>query len=693
MAQVPIRRRTWRPNSTPVAVIVGAAMTAMTIIGAVLPVGPSAIEAASAAGAGPLTAIAVTGHGFGHGRGMGQYGALGYAVDLGYNYHQILDHYYGTTTAGQVPASQTITVDLTSHDGQDTVVTSSQGALSTNPPTGLHCVGGTACAVRVTRTGSGTFRVYEGSACNGGPGGWVVVAPTVHATSVAVVPTLAPSDDPGTMLQLCEASDVRWLRGSLIAQDTGTGQATVNRLPLESYLRGVVPRESPAFWGTLGHGAGEQALDAQAVAARSYAMAENRFPYAKTCDTTSCQVYGGRAVQTNGGTFTDQEGTAAYATSDQAVAATAGQVRLLGNGQVARTEFSSSTGGYSAGGAFPAVLDAGDATASNPNHTWMVQLSAAAITNAFGAGKGALEAVSVVQRNGLGDFGGRVTTLSLQFDRGTATVSGAAFAAALGLKSDWFDVTNSVALAYHALTASGGVYSFGGAPSYGSLTASQAAGGAVGLAEGHGGYWILTANGVVYPFGSVPSYGSVANLHLNQPARQIVATPSGLGYWIIAGDGGVFSYGDAHFYGSTGGKRLNAPIVGVASTATGGGYWLLGSDGGIFSFGDAHFYGSTGGIHLNAPVNAIAALSNGRGYWLAAGDGGIFTFGGAVFAGSLPQLGVTAPAVGMRASPSNQGYLIATGAGHLYGFGDAGTAGGPGDLGVRSPTVAIDLAR
>ena len=35
------------------------------------------------------------------------------------------------------------------------------------------------------------------------------------------------------------------------------------------------------------------ALRAQAVAARSFALSQNRYSYAKTCDTSSCQVYGG----------------------------------------------------------------------------------------------------------------------------------------------------------------------------------------------------------------------------------------------------------------------------------------------------------------------------------------------------------------------------------------------------------------
>ena len=64
---------------------------------------------------------------------------------------------------------------------------------------------------------------------------------------------------------------------------------TVNILPLDDYLKGVVPREVPASWKPA-------AVQAQAVAARTYAAFGRREPQAshyQICDTTACQVYGG----------------------------------------------------------------------------------------------------------------------------------------------------------------------------------------------------------------------------------------------------------------------------------------------------------------------------------------------------------------------------------------------------------------
>ena len=67
--------------------------------------------------------VSFAGHGWGHGRGMGQWGAYGYAVDQGSSYGNIVDHFYGNTTAAQIPNPQ-ITVRIVGQDGIDLVVTS-----------------------------------------------------------------------------------------------------------------------------------------------------------------------------------------------------------------------------------------------------------------------------------------------------------------------------------------------------------------------------------------------------------------------------------------------------------------------------------------------------------------------------------------------------------------------------------------
>jgi hypothetical protein len=106
---------------------------------------------------------------------------------------------------------------------------------------------------------------------------------------------------------------------------------------------------------------------------------------------------------------------------------------------VARTEFSSSTGGWTAGGAFPAVDDVGDAVSSNPNHAWSTSMTRSAIESKYGLGT--LTDIQFTSRNGLGSMGGRVITVRLVGTAKSVDVSGNAFRSAFGLKSDWFDIT------------------------------------------------------------------------------------------------------------------------------------------------------------------------------------------------------------------------------------------------------------
>ncbi|MHB1847203.1 MAG: GH25 family lysozyme, partial [Deltaproteobacteria bacterium] len=121
-----------------------------------------------------------------------------------------------------------------------------------------------------------------------------------------------------------------------------------------------------------------------------------------------------------------------------------------------------------------------------------------------------------------------------------------------------------------------------------------------------GGYWLTEADGGVFSYGGAPFYGSMGGKALNAPIIGIAATPDGKGYWLIAADGGVFSFGSAGYFGGMGGTRLNAPVVGLAGAPDGQGYWLVAADGGVFSFGSAGFYGSMGGARLNAPIVGIA---------------------------------------------------------------------------------------
>lgn len=105
---------------------------------------------------------------------------------------------------------------------------------------------------------------------------------------------------------------------------------TVQVMPVEEYLRSVVPAEMFASWP-------EEALKAQAVAARSYAMyaiQNPRHPNADLCtDAAHCQAYNPGRI---------------HAASDEAVRATEGQV-IQYQGQTANALYSANCGGHTLG--------------------------------------------------------------------------------------------------------------------------------------------------------------------------------------------------------------------------------------------------------------------------------------------------------------------------------------------------------
>jgi len=377
----------------------------------------SALVLASAPTASAADPVATfTGHGFGHGRGMGQWGAYGYAVDHGWTYQQVLDHFYGGTGLAGDAGNPAITVQLMSQNGLDTI--------AAGPSLSVNGAAVGRAAVLVRRTAANSFQVWRADGC-GGP--WAV-----WQSSLPSGVTIATT---GGLITLCQPGKNTGYRGQLVAVDAGTAQATVNRVLLNDYLRGVVPREVPASWGSAGSGRGMQALRAQSVAARSYALASNRSSWAKTCDTTACQVYGGAFSQNpSTGAITSLED----ARTDQAVAETSGQIRRTGSGVVALTEFSASTGGWSAGGAFPAVQDLGDDTTANPSHNWRVEIPIADLGPRLGTAS--VRDMRVTQRNGLGDFGGRALQVVIDTSSGSVTLTGDEVRTRLGLRSTWFAV-------------------------------------------------------------------------------------------------------------------------------------------------------------------------------------------------------------------------------------------------------------
>ncbi len=335
--------------------------------------------------------VTLIGHGLGHGRGMGQYGAFGYAKK-GWSSEQILRHYYGGTTAGKMD-NTTVSVALTRHDSVDVYADA-----------GMTVGGQSVAPGQAVRLSGATATITAG--CGG------AVVRTLQAAPAVVAPistgTNRPADE---LLKFCGSGEA--YRGSMAVD----GSRALNIVALDDYVRGVIPKESPARWADQG---GAEALKAQAVAARTYVLAATA-KGKKVDDTMNSQVYGGA-----GG-----EDPRTNAAAD----ATAGMV-LLKDGQPAFTEFSSSTGGYSAGVNFPAVVDDGDT--ESPNHDWTATVGSSSIASAFGVG--ALTGVQVIESNGLGPDNGRATKVRISGTSRTVEATGDDVRARLKLKSAWFTV-------------------------------------------------------------------------------------------------------------------------------------------------------------------------------------------------------------------------------------------------------------
>lgn len=354
--------------------------------------------------------ITITGRGFGHGRGLSQYGAQGAAL-AGKSVGQILDFYYPGTTTGKATGSIRIRISADTTDGVRV------GAVS-----GL--------AVRSLATGK-VYPLPRGSNLNQ----WSIDPNGAHGTKLSSYDAktrkwtlyktftgMAQFEGAPVIGLVLPSGAVRRYRGALRAIDaSGTQLDTVNVLPLEHYLRGVVPREAVSSWRPA-------ALQAQSVAARTYSVFHRGRAARKAfdlCDTVSCQVYGG---------YDDEK-----ASTNAAIAATAGQIRLY-KGKPIIAEFSSSNGGATATGSTPYQVmkaDSWDAYPGNgnPNVTWKVTRTAAELQAVFDVGS--IRYVRVLKRTGVGPGGGRALTVEAAGSKGRRILTADQVRSRLHLRSAW----------------------------------------------------------------------------------------------------------------------------------------------------------------------------------------------------------------------------------------------------------------
>jgi stage II sporulation protein D len=333
----------------------------------------------------PASSVVVfNGHGWGHGLGLSQWGAYGYAKH-GWTFDRILAHYYTGTTLGPAKVS-TVRVLLAS-----------------------------ARAATITSTTAWTVVDSAGTKVALDPGALVLKAKQL---AIADHPELVP---PFTFVgkQPLLVGTVAY-RGKLNVSSDGKLVQVIDTVGLESYLKGVVPAEMPSSWPT-------EALKAQAVAARSYALAN-------VTTGRAFDLYGDTRSQVFGGVKMENAATSA------AVDATKGQV-VLYKGKVANTLFFSTSGGRTASALESTGLDvpylvpvADPYDTASPYHDWgPVLLDAAVVAKQFKLASPIADLQTTTGPSG------RVKSLTVvSEDDSQVTLTGNQVRGALELRSTWF---------------------------------------------------------------------------------------------------------------------------------------------------------------------------------------------------------------------------------------------------------------
>lgn len=409
------------------------------------------------------TNLYISGAGNGHGIGMSQYGAYGDALH-GWTYRHILGHYYQGTGLRTTSTARIVRVLL------------GTGAYG-NPS-----FSGASSAV-APRAGNQTLTLSAGQtySVQAVVGGNVALYDqSGHQLASVRPPLIVSGSGPANFLghgQYRGALEFRWKQGPAVQ--------TVNAVDLEDYVRGVVSAEMPAYWSS-------QALDAQAVAARTYAITTsvNGNGYSLYSDPRS-QMYGGVAAETP--------------STDAAEEATSGQVVTL-NGQPVVTYFFASSGGHTESiqdvWSSPAepwlrgLDDPYDDVGGNPYYRWSVTVSLSSAAAKLGPlVRGSLTGITITHTG----TSPRVVQAQVTGSGGVTTVSGPQLQGAFGLMSTWMSFSTISTSASRAQNRYAHMAAFGyaSAASLGLRGAvSPARGGHLAVQRRYGGGWQTVISGI-----------------------------------------------------------------------------------------------------------------------------------------------------------------------------------------------------
>src|SRR6478672_1634314 len=216
----------------------------------------------------------------------------------------------------------------------------------------------------------------------------------------------------------------RWYRGRTRIVPTDKGLIAVNYVDLEQYLYSVLGAEMDGNWP-------QEALKAQAVAARSYALYKRQTSgnsIFDVGDTTTWQVYKGLATETQG--------------TQMAVKATEKQVMTY-NGKIILAVFHSSSGGHTENveevwsSPLPYLRGVEDYDQGLPEYQWVKTFSANELSQRLG-----ISNIRTLTPGRTSTYG-RIITMQVVGDGGSRSISGSQLRQQLGLRSTWFTVTST----------------------------------------------------------------------------------------------------------------------------------------------------------------------------------------------------------------------------------------------------------
>lgn len=392
------------------------------------------------------------GSGWGHGLGLSQWGAFGMAQQ-GWMHGPILMHFYtGTKLSVDKTPPKKLRVGLTQGRLRVTLTAiSGPVRLWTTSPKGVlvgKIPNGKTWSVHAEPDG---YRVLDGSGKRVGGHDWGGTSHNLYATWA----------DPGARVKIPQGGGT-YAHGlvefNLYDCRSGCVMRLILQIAPEQYLLGI--GEVPSSWPM-------QALEAQAIASRTYAIAkvaygQHRMPC--NCglyDTSYDQVYMGWAKESG---FDGSRWV-------HAVKATAGTV-VTYRGTPIQAFFFSSSGGATennenvwGGTPIPylrGVCDPGDYTPENPSAVWRSTFTAGWVTSAlspYTGGIGTIKGFTSIKRG----VSGRIISAVANGTKASHQVTGQEIQAALGLRDDktWINsdknVTGPIRLKYDNLMCAPGL--------------------------------------------------------------------------------------------------------------------------------------------------------------------------------------------------------------------------------------------